>query len=213
MNLAEEYCKRHSLRCPVIKRADSSLNLIFRANYQTWLSHWVVFQIQKHHESYHPSFYYFNWLIPQHNGSFHGGPLSNLSNSIRVDWDNYDIEIIKAAQRDDGIVPVGNLAEAKLAAWQIFLFCADEKIATLPMDIRCLIYESVAKDTSLEDQMVCQQAVIDYFYNSGSNLVSRWDNIRTYCDPANYGSWLADLVVQMRDPDYRDEFSDMQSVA
>ena len=213
MNLFEEYCKRHGLRCPVIKRAENRLNVIFRADPAIWLTHWMVFQISVHQESYHPAFYHFSWLLPQHNGIFGSGALQNLSAPLRVDWDNYDIEIIKAAQREDGIAAIADLSEAKMAAWEIFLYCADERIYGLPPTVRYKIYESLSHEKSIEERMKCQQAIVDFLYKSGDGLAGRWDNIRVYCDPAKYASWLADLAERMRDQEYRKEFSDLQSVA
>jgi len=214
MNLYEEYCHRHELRCPVIKRADTHLNMIFRADPKTWLTHWVVFQISQRRESYHPSFYNFSWLIPHHNGfSAGGGSLRTLSDPIRVDWDNYDIEIIKAAQRDDGIQPLVDLSEAKMAAWEMFLYCGDDSLRSLPPAIRYQICESIDLSKSIEERMQLQDSILQFLHSSGSRLGSCWDSIRSYCDPGVYATWFADLVLQMRDLDYRNEFSDLQSVA
>jgi len=187
--------------------------MIYRAEPKVWKAHWLVFQISQRHENYHPSYFNFNWLMPIHNGAFRNGSVSNISEPLRVEWDDYDVEIIKAAQRDDGLKPIKNLTEAKLLVWELFLFAADERICQLPVTVRHIVYRSLDPTASVDERMQLLQEVCQYFYESGSNFGARWEQLRQYYEPEHYACWFADLVDLMRDQEYRRDFSDLQSVA
>jgi hypothetical protein len=165
------------------------------------------------HENYHPSHYNFTWLAPTHNGAFRSNPLNAISDPLRVEWDDYDIEIIKTAQRVDGLEPIKNLSEAKMLAWEMFLFAADERICQLPQVVRHMVYLSLDPESPLESRMKLQEEVCRYFHDTQSNFGSRWEQIRPYYDPSQYACWFAELIAQMRDQNYRRDFSDLQSVA
>jgi len=209
---AEEYCRRHKLRCPIIKRPESKLHMFYRADFSQWKSNWIIFSIGIGTENYHPSYYKFTWMRPYHNGSFNGRALEALADPLRVEWDEYDIEIIKAAQRDDGLTPIADLSEVKMAVWEMFLFCADDQAATLPRCIRLEIYKSLDRDTSIEKRMRAQRQVEDYFKEASSAFSSRWSQMEQYYAPGSYAAWYANLVNQMRDNAYRQDFGDLQSV-
>lgn len=213
MNLFEEYCRRHGLRCPVIKRPDNRLYVLYRADPARWKASWMVFQISTRQESYHPSYYQFSWLRPNHNGAFNSRFLDDISDPQRVEWDDYDIEIIKSAQRNDGLVPIINLSDAKMAAWEMFLYCADDHIGGLPFSIRVKVFRSLDPDLSIEDRMGALADVQDHIKLYATNIYSRWKKMEQYYLPGGYATWYAELVDRMRDNTYRQDFGDLQSVA
>jgi hypothetical protein len=214
MNLFEEYYQRHSLLCPVIKRPDSNshLYMLYRSDPVKWRVSWVVFHISVKPENYHPSYYQFSWQRPYHNGVFAGKSFESIAKPLRVEWDDYDIEIIKVAQRGDGLNPISDLAEAKMAVWEMFLYGTDDRISGLSSVVRRKIYTSIDPVLAIEERMKAQESVQQYFRENVDSFYSRWNSMKQYYVPGGYATWYAELVHRMRDKSYRKAFSDLQSV-
>lgn len=213
MNLFEEYCRRHGLRCPVIKRPNNRLHVVFRAKPEYWKTHWAVLQVASKNEQYAPSYFQFSWMVPQHNGAFRTSVLEAFTAATRVEWDDYDIEVIKAAKREDGLEPIKDLREAKLAVWEMFMYAADDRLGQLPLTIRRLICVSLDPGLTLEERMKAQETICVYFQDVGSQFAGRWEQCRIFFDPAEYAGWFADLAGQMRDKEYRQDFANLPDVA
>lgn len=215
MNLHEEYTKRHKLSCPVVKRPDKSAYLICRTNKETWGSNWSVFNSCIRAEANKPSYYQFNWYSIRHNGLLgSGGALQPMGQPIKVEWDEYEVASIRLAKSTVHCYPVSGLAEASLVAWEIFLFCSDDKIREYPSSVRTQIYKSLDTELSIEDRLLNQSFVIKWLYENGNGMLSKWEQIKQYCDPKNYAGWLAEMFQQMRDDQgYSADFCDLQSMA
>lgn len=218
MQLHEEYFQRHELQCPVIKRpetTDRKMVLVYRANRDVWGHSWVVFQIVKKPENFHPFYYQFSWMTPRPNGSSNGSNFQNHLDPKRVEWEEYEREIIEVAKRSIGgdITPVADLSEARLVVWEMFVYCTDERLSDFPPDIRWELYKSLDDDLTIEQRMQSQENVTNWAQVNNGNVTTRWDNIRSYYDPRGYASWLADLIGRMHNKEYREKFSDLQSVA
>lgn len=123
------------------------------------------------------------------------------------------MEVLRLAQHTDGLIPIADLSEAKIVAWEMFLYLIDGKCDGLPPEIRMELYKSIDDDLTIEQRMQSQEKVVNWFQLKQSNLASRWENVRAYYDPKNYATWLADIIYRMRSKEYRDTFSDLQTVA
>lgn len=186
---------------------------MYRADPSVWKRHWVVLQIAKKPESQKPFYYQFSWQVPRHNGAFSGGNLQLHIDPKRVEWEEYDIEVLRLAQHTNGLTPIGDLSEAKIIAWEIFLYCTDGKPDGLPPEVRMELYKSIDDDLAIDQRMQSQEKVVSWYQLQQSHLASRWDNVRTYYDPKNYATWLAELIHRMRSQEYRDAFCGLQTVA
>lgn len=224
MNPFEEYCKRHGLNCPVVKRTTSRWNVIYRIDPERWRgSSWSIFQIVFKLENYKPSYFNFSWLTPSRSA----GGFERISHPNHVEWDSYDMEVMKAANegRNMSISVVQNLSEAKLAAWEMFLFIYDKYVATLASEeLKLKVYESIDPMASIEERMKSVEDFIRLIHDarfrslSGesrlSTLISGWDKVTSYCDPGNYACWLAEIVNNIRNSsEYLEEFSNLNNVA
>ena len=213
MNLFEEYYRRHGLRCPVIKRPNNRLHVVFRTKPDIWKGYWAILQISSKNEQYAPSYFQFSWMVPQHNGAFRSSVLEAFATPTRVEWDDYDVEIIKVAKREDGLQPINDLREAKLAVWEIFMYAADDRLGQLPLTVRRMVCVSIDPVLTLEDRMKAQESVCAYFQEVGSQFGSHWEKCRMYYDPVEYAGWFGDLAGQMRDKEYRQAFANLPDVA
>lgn len=213
MNLSEEYCRRHTLKCPVIKRPDSHLNALFHADRDKWGSKWVIFDVALKHESYHPSYFQFSWKSPNHNGTFYGNTFSRVGPAERVEWDDYDIEILRAAQRDNSLRPVRDPQESRLAFWEVFLFTSDERVPQLPFGVRQQICYSLDRKKSFEARTKALSNIESFFHETRSDMLGYWNSIALYSDPSIYAYWFMELSQQMRDDDYRKHFGSIENVA
>src|ERR1700753_1835586 len=113
MNLFQEYARRHRLSCPLIKRPDKYLFLLYRANKVTYKRDWVLLNIGIKNEANHPSYFTFNWQVPKSNGVLTGHVFENFTAEQRVEWDEYEKEVMSVSRKSD-LKPVNNLAEVKL---------------------------------------------------------------------------------------------------
>jgi len=216
MHLHEEYYTRHGLSYPVVKRPDDKMTLLYRADAAKWKTQWVVLQISKKPEAYHPYYYQVGLYAPVPNGSTQGGGALAAAGEIkRVEWDEYDQELVNMACQNliNGLTPVVDLSEAKLAVWEIFLLTADDKMADCGSDILLDIMRSIDVDATIEDRMQSQERVAENFQRAGSSLHARWENLRSFYDPSYYAVWFAELIEKMRDDSYREGFGDLKSVA
>ena len=152
-------------------------------------------------------------MVPKHNGCFHSTSIDYMTTPSRVEWDDYDIKIIEAAKRADGLDPIKDMSEVKLSVWEMFLYSADDRLAQLPLSVRRMICVSLDPELSIDVRMKAQENVCHYFNDAGSNFGGRWEQCRPFFDPSDYASWFPDLAIQMRDVKYRQDFGNLPDVA
>lgn len=215
MNLVEEYCQRHGLTCPIIKRPNEKVNVPCWCNSSMWGTRWVIFQISLRRENYHPSFYQLSWLKPIHNGcASDGRNIRAIIPPKKVEWDDYDIQVIKCAGRDNESLSFAkDLKEAKLCVWEMFLYTMDKRIENLPLSWRKLILHSLDNTISIEERLDFQQELVSGFFETGSIFASKLQQFKEYYDSEFYGDWFVNLSSRMQDKNYKESFSDFQSVA
>lgn len=213
VNLHEEYNKRHGLRAPVIKRVEGKSYLLYHADKKVFGRNWAVLQLSSKKDAYAPASYTITWQTPRFNGLVaHGMFLEGLFDPKSVQWDEYEVEMLDVARRND-LKAISDLSEAKLAIWEMYLFGIDDKISVLGPNIRLKILRSLDCDLTTEERSIAQEDAMQSIALQSRDLFARWESLRAYYDPKTYATWLADLTNNMRDQNFRQDFCDLQSVA
>lgn len=212
MFLNEEYFRRHSIIAPLVKASERS-NLIFRSAKKRWKTPWVIFEITKIQEvNYRPPYFVFKFLEPLYDGCEKPKFYKKISEK-RVYFDQYELEIINHIELFQGLNPISDLAEAKIAAWEIFLYCSDRRSSQIPIRLREDLWKSIDNELPIEIRMLAQENIIKKLHRR-SNLIQKWIDISTYCNPLSYANWLAKIIHDARaDSSYRIDFSDIRNIA
>lgn len=215
MNLAEEYHQRHALRGPVIHRPTGNYqSFLYEADPKIWGSYLVLLKIASKQEANHPSYYELSWFKAVHNGASSGrGNLTLIDHPSRVEWDSYDAEILKAAQRDDGLIPITDKTILENNVWKLFLYTNDDVCASLPMLVRHELIKSVDDDFEIQLRQKHFDNVCQYLRDSKSSLLGKWNKLQQYYDPTQYAFWFGSIATSMRDQDYKRDFGNLQGVA
>ena len=212
MFLNEEYYLRHDIDAPLVKAQDRS-SLIFRSTSKKWNVPWIIFEIIKVHEiSYHPPHFDFRFLQPLHDGCEKSNFTKNISNK-QVFFDEYETEIVTHTDNFIGLEPIDSLAEAKMASWEMFLYCNDYRLCNIPIRLKDYLWESIDLDLHIEKRMQSQEKVISGLQR-GSSLSARWEIVSQYCNPLWYADWYAKIINNTRQKsNYRSEYSNIRSIA
>lgn len=213
MNPQEEYFLRHSINAPLIKVCDPFSYLIFRAN-RTWKSSWIVFHINKiQKQIYHPCYFDFTFLRPTHNGGDKSNCMHIESRREQVGFDDYELALLAQCGNLNGLDPIIDLAEAKMATWEMFLYCNDYRLSEIPIRLKSFLWDSINTDLSIEQRMKSQEKVIAAL-SVDHVLYPRWNSMSQYYDPLSYASWYVKVINSVRyNTSYKSSFLDIRAIA
>lgn len=212
MFLNEEYFLRHGVDTPLIKAQDRSSLILKASSRRKWKTPWVIFDVVKIQEyNYRPPYFNFSFLQPLHDGCEQGSFTKSISNK-KVYFDEYEVEMVCHVSNFEGLEPISDLAEAKMASWDIFLYCNDYRLVQIPARLKSYLWQSVDQELSIEDRMQAQEKVLKGLQRS--NLLPRWEMVSQYCNPLWYASWYAKVINDVREKvDQIAEYSNIRNIA
>lgn len=224
MLLHEEYKNRHGLSYPVVRRPDPFMYLIYQKDGEGY----TLLELKKIPQSHHPCYYQMTLYQPYRNnyrslersfGHPNGNdlPLSRVSDGIKVEWDQFDQEMIKWAIESYGQVnPMIGLPQIKMAVWEMFLITYDDAFSKISdHTTQYNMMKSIDVDLPIVDRMRAQIDIVNYIqYDPNFNgLFRSWAPFQTIHDPSHYAFWLIELADKLRDSTYRNEFGNFEAVA
>lgn len=230
MLLSEEYRNRHNIRCPLVK-FDDYMSLIFTADQKIWGSRWVIFEIKKNTKNERAPYPYdLSFLEPVSDLS---GPQSGLNyNSLgvnpsmkqvtnkQVTFDALEVEIMNFAKASNGLTPIYNLAEAKIAAWEMFFFCNQSKLfcnhasdlSRIPLRLEETLFATIESESIEVRTKAIEKIVLEGLPRTSLN--GRWETFKNYSNPMTYADWFGKIIQEVRvNEKYFTTYSDIRNLA
>ena len=204
MNLQEEYIRRQGLTCPVILRPDkkTKMHLLFRGPKGPNRSGWALLNIESVLSANNPPSYIFKWFTPRYNSPA-AFPFVALYPDQKVEWEQYEQEVISIARAYEKYIPVYDLTEVLDSFWEIFVYSCDNNLVSLPLTHKLSLWRSLDPDLPAEDRVAIRQSCIEGMLNSSGHngIANVWNHLVAMTAPELYARWLADMIMLFRTPD------------
>jgi hypothetical protein len=197
MLLSQEYLNRYALSCPVIFRPEKEhgISLLFMAK-QPSNPHrlkWAVLNVQNKVPNQGPPFYTVDWSQPNYNS---GHQFTHLSPTVRIEWDEYDSQMVQLLRGFNNMEPILDSNFLQLFCWEIFLFCNDEAIASLPIAVQKSFWMVLDETLPMDDRLLYLSDCVDSL-GKYKNLVGRYNAVKQVVQDRHVG-WLANIAVKIR---------------
>lgn len=197
MLLSQEYLHRQGLSCPVIFRPEKehgfSLLFLSKQQDQPLKIKWAILNVSNKVPSNGPPYYNIDWTQPQYNS---GHNFHHLSPTVKVEWDEYDYQMVQMLGGFPALEPILDTKMAQLFCWEIFLYCNDEAVASLPIAVQKSFWRVLDDSLPTDDRLLyledCAEMLPKY-----KNLVSRYNAIKSViCE--RHAAWLGEIAVKVR---------------
>jgi len=195
LSLQEEYLKRHRSKIrPVLFKSKTCVFLKLKnAHYKN--PKWRILSFTWREQERHPGFFEANYCQVIYN-SYATKSFTNELLSDTLYWDAYEImvrKLIQSIQKENFVaIP---MEEQALAAWEVFLYVADSKLAkSFDPCFYTSLETSIRKDLSLQQRLkACRDCQL-HLNQCDSFLYDVWFHQFFGLEKITDSEWLVDLI-------------------